>query len=83
MSQLAKTLTAIILLGTLMGAGPGLVLISPAKDAPDPATILGIPVIYAWVVFWFAVQAVAIYIASEKLWKPKDATPGASLDKQV
>ena len=83
MSQLAKTLTAVILLGTLMGAGPGLALVSPAKDSPDPATFLGIPALYAWVVFWFAVQAVAIYIASEKLWKPKDIAPGASLDKQV
>jgi hypothetical protein len=83
MSNLAKILSAIILLGTLMGAGPGLSLASPAPDASQPATVFGIPVLYAWVAFWFLVQAAAIFVASEKLWKPQDGGATDKLEKEV
>ena len=54
----------------IMGPGPGLRLINP--DASDPnATFLfaGIPIIYAWGLFWYAIQLIAIIIAYKKLWK--------------
>ena len=72
MSPLAKTLTLIFILATLMGPGPGLYLVNPPAGAETPATFLGIPVIYAWVAFWFFVQAAAVLIASKKLWEPHD-----------
>ena len=70
--MLAKILTAIFLLATFMGPGPGIYLVNPVAGAESPATFLGIPVIYAWVAFWFFVQAGSVLIASKKLWKPHD-----------
>lgn len=72
MTTLAKILAVIIILGTIMGAGPGLGLASPDPKVENPETWLGVPKLYAWVVFWFVIQAVAIFIASKKLWQPND-----------
>jgi hypothetical protein len=54
----------------IMGPGPGLRLINPDASDPD-ATFLfaGIPIIYAWGLFWYAIQLIAIIIAYKKLWK--------------
>ena len=76
MSPLAKTLTAIFLIATFMGPGPGLYLINPPAGANTPATVLGIPAIYAWVAFWFFVQAGAVLIASKKIWEHNDEPEG-------
>lgn len=61
---------AVFLLAMVMGPGPGLRLINP--DASDPNatfTFAGIPILYAWGLFWYFVQLVAIIIAYKKLWK--------------
>ena len=53
----------------IMGPGPGLRLINP--DATDPNasfTYMGIPTVYAWGLFWYAIQLIAIIIAYKKLW---------------
>lgn len=72
MTTLAKILSVIIILGTIMGAGPGLGLASPDPQVENPETWLGVPKMYAWVVFWFVVLATSIFVASKKLWQPND-----------
>ena len=69
---LGRILAAIFLLAIIMGPGPGLYLASPSADVEPTPMILGVPVLYAWVVFWFFVQAVVIIIASCKLWEPME-----------
>lgn len=68
MSNLAKSLTAIFILATLMGPGPGIYLVNPYAET----TILGIPVLYAWVAFWFFIQAGVILVASKRIWESND-----------
>ena len=70
--MLAKILIAVFLIATFMGPGPGIYLVNPSSETDSPVTILGIPILYAWVAFWFFVQAVAVLIASKKLWEPHD-----------
>jgi len=68
-SKLAPTLTALFFFAMFMGCGPGLRLINP--DMTDPNAVYaigGVPIIYAWGVFWFLVQAVIVVIASRLLW---------------
>ena len=72
MSPLAKILSVIIILGTIMGAGSGLGLVSPDPNVENPETWLGVPRLYAWVCFWFFVLATSIFLASKKLWQPND-----------
>ena len=72
---IGRTLAAIFILAVLMGSGPGLYLASPAADVEPPPMVLGIPVLYAWVAFWFFVQAAVIVTASCKLWAPTE-NPG-------
>jgi len=49
-----------------MGPGPGLYLIN--NYAASGGMILGIPALYAWAVFWFAVEAVIVVTAYLKIW---------------
>lgn len=46
----------------IMGAGPGIYLVN------GRGPFLGVPVIYAWVVFWFAIQAGTVVIAFKTIW---------------
>ena len=61
----------IFVFALVMGAGPGINLVNP--NPADPAarlTILGgIPVIYAWVLLWYAVEAAVAVTAYFFLWK--------------
>lgn len=62
-------LTGLFLVAVFMGAGPGLHLINP--DATDPTaqfTTLGLPTIYLWGLFWYAVQFGVIVIAYRRHW---------------
>ncbi len=53
-----------------MGPGPGLRLVNPEPNAPREALLfLGLPVIYAWGLFWYGVQAVVVITASITLWR--------------
>jgi len=65
--RLAILLSAIFLFALIMGPGPGLSLIN--DYAAKGGTVLGIPILYAWAVFWFAVEAGVVAIAYRKLWK--------------
>ncbi len=66
-SRLAWTLGAIFLFALLMGPGPGLYLIN--DYAAKGGTLLGAPALYAWAVFWLAVESIVVVIAYRKLWK--------------
>lgn len=58
-----RLLTLIFFFALLMGAGPGSYLIN------GRGPILGLPAVYAWVVFWFLVQAGVVVTASRTIWK--------------
>jgi len=50
-----------------MGPGPGLYLIN--DYAAEGGTILGMPALYFWAVFWYAVEAAVIVAAYKLIWK--------------
>jgi len=53
-----------------MGPGPGLRFVNPEPNASGDALLfLGLPVIYAWGLFWYGVQAAVVITASVTLWK--------------
>ena len=70
MKNTRNLLIFLFLLAVFMGAGPGLHLINP--DPLDPtATFLafGLPRIYVWGLFWYAVQFAVIFYAYTKIWR--------------
>ena len=71
-TRLSKILTAVFVFATFMGPGPGLYLVNPSPGDPSPATFLGMPVLFAWAVFWFFVQAGVVLVAYRKLWTKQD-----------
>ena len=66
-TQLSKILALIFVFATIMGPGPGLYLVNPSQEEAVPATILGMPALFAWAVFWFIVQGVVVIVAYKKL----------------
>jgi hypothetical protein len=65
-SRLTKILGALFLFAIIMGPGPGLYLIN--GYAESGGALFGVPVLYAWCVFWFVVETVVVLIASKTLW---------------
>ena len=63
--KLAAILMATFFFAMAMGAGPGVYLVN------EKGPILGMPAVYAWVVFWFAVQATTVIIAFRTVWKKR------------
>ena len=56
----------------LMGPGPGLRFVNPDITDPNATYVfLGIPIIYAWGLFWFAIQIVIVLVAYFKVWGPE------------
>lgn len=69
--RLSAGLTAIFLLALIMGPGPGNGLVrSPSGEGP--AQLLGVPLLYAWTVFWFLVMASVVVTAAAYLWSDQD-----------
>lgn len=67
--RLTIVLSAIFALAIVMGAGPGMYLVNPDSDDPDATfTFLSMPIIYAWIAFWFLVQAGVVVVAYYGLW---------------
>lgn len=63
---LAWILAAVFALAMIMGTGPGVWLVNEADS------ILGLPLLYAWGLFWYAVQAVVIVTAFLTVWRQAD-----------
>ena len=61
--KLGAILLSLFFFAMIMGAGPGIYLIN------GKGPLFGIPIIYAWVVFWFIIQASAVVIAFKTVWK--------------
>ena len=70
--RLRNVLTGLFLFALVMGPGPGLYLVSPDAEGPAP-TVLGVPVLYAWTVFWFFVMAAVVLIAYRTVWAEEEA----------
>ncbi len=52
-----RLLCLLFVLAMIMGSGPGLYLINPDIDAPNASfTTFGLPTIYVWGLWWYAVQ---------------------------
>ena len=70
----SRRLTIVLLVtftvALLLGPGPGHLLINP--DPADPEArrfVFGLPILYAWALLWFAVQAACIVVAYFTLWR--------------
>ena len=66
-SRLVKVLGAAFLFALIMGPGPGLYLINGYAKAGG--SIFGLPALYAWCLFWFAIDVAIVLIAAKTLWK--------------
>ena len=62
-SSLGWVLTLIFAVAMFMGAGPGLLLVN------KPVSFLGIPLLYAWGLLWYAVQAAVVITAYFTVWR--------------
>jgi hypothetical protein len=72
--KLGWLLFGLFVFALVMGPGPGSALINP--DPADPEArrfILGMPVVYAWAVLWYGVQAACVLIAYVKLWRDDES----------
>ncbi|HCK10691.1 MAG: hypothetical protein CME21_10110 [Gemmatimonadetes bacterium] len=68
--KLTKVVAGLFIAAMIMGPGPGLRLINPDPSDPDAVyTFLGIPTVYAWGLFWYLIQLVAILVAYRRLWR--------------
>ena len=63
---LAWALGIAFAIAMVMGPGPGLDLINPEPGALK--TAFGLPIVYAWGLFWFGVQVALLLTAYARLW---------------
>ena len=67
--RLSISLALLFIFAMIMGPGPGVYLVNPGADHQGPApTLLGLPIVYAWAVIWFGVQAAVLVTAYFTLW---------------
>ena len=71
--SLPIVLTLVFILAMVMGPGPGVYLIDPGPEHEGPApTLIGLPIVYAWAVLWFGVQAAVLVTAYLTVWQGKE-----------
>lgn len=58
----------LFLIAMVMGPGPGMMLVNPAENETNPATLWSMPIIYAWALIWFAVQVAVVVTAYFTVW---------------
>ncbi|MDO5552619.1 MAG: hypothetical protein Q4G68_02545 [Planctomycetia bacterium] len=59
-------LYALFIVAVTMGTGPGVLLIN---DPVNVRTVFGVPILYAWVVFWYLVMTAIIIAAYRTIWR--------------
>lgn len=64
----SASLAVLFMIAMIMGPGPGMLLVNPAEGEANPATLMGMPIMYAWALIWFAVQSVIIVTAYFTVW---------------
>jgi len=70
---LSIILTLVFILAMVMGPGPGVYLINPGPEHEGPAPpLIGLPIVYAWAVLWFGVQAVVLVTAYFTVWADQE-----------
>ncbi|HJN90775.1 MAG TPA: hypothetical protein QGG93_10630 [Verrucomicrobiota bacterium] len=70
---LGLVLFLVFALAMVMGPGPGLRMVNPEPTAArDSLLFLGLPMIYAWGLFWYGVQAVVVVTACLTIWKSRE-----------
>lgn len=75
--RLAVYLSVAMVFTMLMGPGPGLRLINPDIDSASPSfTVVGIPIIYVWGLFWFVIQVAITIVAYYTVWNEQDEVTG-------
>ena len=68
--RLARILVVTFIFAVMMGAGPGVYLVNPDPGDPDARRFIGgVPIVYAWAIFWFSIQATCVVIAYRCLWR--------------
>lgn len=67
MSKLGLILTITFLSALVLGPGPGAMWID--GTAETPAIWFGVPALYLWSLFWFAVMSACVVIAALTVWK--------------
>ena len=71
--RLSLILALVFIFAMVMGPGPGVYLVNPGADHEGPApTLLGLPIVYAWAVIWFGVQAAVLVTAYFTLWSSSE-----------
>jgi hypothetical protein len=68
--RLGIVLAAVFAIALLMGPGPGILLVNPSDPAVDPL-LWGVPKVYLWALFWYAVEAGVLVVAATSLWKER------------
>ena len=67
--RLSAILALVFVFAMIMGPGPGVYLVNPGPNHDGPApTLLGLPIVYAWAVLWFGVQAAVLVTAYLTIW---------------
>ncbi|MBX2820739.1 MAG: hypothetical protein KTR29_13690 [Rhodothermaceae bacterium] len=75
--KLAMYLSIAMVFAMLMGPGPGLRLVNPDIESASPnLTVGGLPIIYLWGLFWFAVQVIIVVVAYYTVWNEQDKVVG-------
>lgn len=64
---IAIALTLLFITALVMGPGPGMLLVN------RPSTILGIPALYAWGLFWYVVEVFVVVAAYFLVWNDRGA----------
>jgi membrane protein implicated in regulation of membrane protease activity len=60
---LSWILAALFALSMVMGTGPGVLLVN------RPDALFGVPLIFAWGIFWYLVQVAIVLVAYFAIWK--------------
>ncbi|MDE0838638.1 MAG: hypothetical protein OSB41_06235 [Kiritimatiellae bacterium] len=67
---IGKVIAVVFLVALILGPGPGARLFDGTADQPN--FLMGVPVLYVWVVFWFLVMAGCVVVAARTMWKDED-----------